>query len=312
MTKVVKKFSSLVVILGSLATLMFPKISYAYPVFAQNAYENPREATGRIVCANCHLAQKPTEIEVPQSVLPDTVFETVVGIPYDLSKKQITAGGTKGPLNVGAVLVLPEGFKLAPKDRISDDIKKKTKGVFIQPYSKEKPNILVVWPIGGNKHQEIVFPVLSPDPAQDKNVNFLNYPIYVGGNRGRGQVYPTGEKSNNTTFTSKVAGKVTQINPAEKDQTDVVITTGDNTVTQTIPKGLELAVRVNDVVKVDQALTLDPNVGGFGQTETEIVLQSPNRVKGMIIFFFTVTVTQILLVLKKKQFEKVQAAEMNF
>ena len=97
MTKVVKKFSSLVVILGSLATLMFPKISYAYPVFAQNAYENPREATGRIVCANCHLAQKPTEIEVPQSVLPDTVFETVVGIPYDLSKKQITAGGTKGP-----------------------------------------------------------------------------------------------------------------------------------------------------------------------------------------------------------------------
>ncbi len=312
MTKVVKKFSSLVVILGSLATLMFPKISYAYPVFAQNAYENPREATGRIVCANCHLAQKPTEIEVPQSVLPDTVFETVVGIPYDLSKKQITAGGTKGPLNVGAVLVLPEGFKLAPKDRISDDIKKKTKGVFIQPYSKEKPNILVVGPIGGNKHQEIVFPVLSPDPAQDKNVNFLNYPIYVGGNRGRGQVYPTGEKSNNTTFTSKVAGKVTQINPAEKDQTDVVITTGDNTVTQTIPKGLDLAVRVNDVVKVDQALTLDPNVGGFGQTETEIVLQSPNRVKGMIIFFFTVTVTQILLVLKKKQFEKVQAAEMNF
>jgi hypothetical protein len=32
----------------------------------------------------------------------------------------------------------------------------------------------------------------------------------------------------------------------------------------------------------------------------------------MIVFFFTVTVTQILLVLKKKQFEKVQAAEMNF
>jgi len=63
---------------------------------------------------------------------------------------------------------------------------------------------------------------------------------------------------------------------------------------------------------VDQPLTLDPNVGGFGQTETEIILQNPNRVKGMIVFFFTVTVAQILLVLKKKQFEKVQAAEMNF
>ena len=60
------------------------------------------------------------------------------------------------------------------------------------------------------------------------------------------------------------------------------------------------------------ATTLNPNVGGFGQGETEIVLQNPNRVKGMIVFFFTVTVAQILLVIKKKQFEKVQAAEMNF
>ena len=30
---------------------------------------------------SCHLAQKPVEIEVPQAVLPDTVFETVVSIP---------------------------------------------------------------------------------------------------------------------------------------------------------------------------------------------------------------------------------------
>ena len=29
------------------------------------------------------LAQKPVEIEVPQAVLPDTVFEAVVSIPYD-------------------------------------------------------------------------------------------------------------------------------------------------------------------------------------------------------------------------------------
>jgi apocytochrome f len=309
----IKKFKSVFLILGLAGTLLSPKVSYAYPVFAQNAYQNPREATGRIVCANCHLAQKPTEVEVPQAVLPDTVFETVVSVPYDLSNKQITAGGTRGSLNVGAVVILPEGFKLAPKDRLSDELKAKTKGVFIQPYSKEKSNILVVGPISGNKYQDIVFPILSPDPATNKNVNFLNYPVYVGGNRGRGQVYPTGEKSNNTVFTSTVAGKVTAIEPKEKNKTDVVITSAEgNSVTQTIPKSIDLIVKVNDVVKVDQALTLDPNVGGFGQTETEIVLQNPNRVKGMIIFFFTVTVAQVLLVLKKKQFEKVQAAEMNF
>ena len=307
-----KNFRSVFLILGILGSVFFPKVAYAYPVFAQQAYQNPREATGRIVCANCHLAQKPVEIEVPQAVLPDTVFETVVSIPYDTSVKQIGANGKRSGLNVGAVLILPEGFQLAPKDRISDEIKAKTKGVFVQPYSKEKTNILVVGPINGNKNREIVFPVLSPDPAQNKEVNFLNYPIYVGGNRGRGQVYPTGEKSNNNAYTSTVAGQVTSITPQESGKTDVVIASATGDVTQTVPMGLELSVKVKDTVKVDQPLTLNPNVGGFGQNETEIILQNPDRVKGMIVFFFTVTLAQILLVIKKKQFEKVQAAEMNF
>ena len=308
----IKQFKSVFLVLGILGTVFFPKVSYAYPVFAQQAYQSPREATGRIVCANCHLAQKPVEIEVPQAVLPDTVFEAVVSIPYDTSVKQITAGGTRGPLNVGAVLILPEGFKLAPKDRISADIKAKTKGVFVQPYSKEKTNILVVGPIDGKKNREITFPILAPDPAQDKNVNFLTYPVYVGGNRGRGQVYPTGEKSNNNAYTSTVAGQITSIEAAEKGKTNIVVATATGDVTQTIPSGLDIAVKVKDIIKADQPLTLDPNVGGFGQEETQIVLQNPNRIKGMIVFFFTVTLAQILLVLKKKQFEKVQAAEMNF
>jgi len=305
------KFISLT--LGILTTLVLPKVSYAYPVFAQNAYESPREATGRIVCANCHLAQKPTEIEVPQAVLPDSVFEAVVSVPYDLSVKQVSASGAPGSLNVGAVLIMPEGFQLAPKDRISDEIKKKTKGVFVQPYSKTKTNILVVGPIPGDKNQEIVFPILSPDPEQNKDVHYLNYPIFVGGNRGRGQVYPTGEKSNNNIFTTTVGGQITSIEPLEKGKTEVIIESTDGkTVTQTVPRGLKLSVKKGDIVKQDAPLTYDPNVGGFGQTETEIILQNPNRVKGMIVFFFAVTVTQILLVLKKKQFEKVQAAEMNF
>ena len=143
MIQVIKKFKSVFVILGIVGTFFFPKVSYAYPVFAQNAYHNPREATGRIVCANCHLAQKPVEIEVPQAVLPDTVFEAVVSVPYDTSVRQVLGDGKKGTLNIGSVLILPEGFQLAPKDRISDEIKAKTKGVFVQPYSKEKPNILV-------------------------------------------------------------------------------------------------------------------------------------------------------------------------
>jgi apocytochrome f len=304
---------TVLITIGIFTSLIFPKPSHAYPVFAQQAYESPREATGRIVCANCHLAQKPVEVEVPQAVLPDTVFEATVSIPYDLSVKQVTASGAPGGLNVGAVVIMPEGFSLAPKDRLSKEIIDKTKGVFISPYSKSKPNVLVVGPIKGDKNQEVVFPVLAPNPNQNKDVHYLNYPIYVGANRGRGQVYPSGEKSNNTVVTSTFSGKITSIEPGEKGKVNITAQKSDGeTVTQTIPRGLKLCVKVSDVIKSDQPLTYDPNVGGFGQTETEIILQNPNRVKGMIAFFFTVTVAQILLVIKKKQFEKVQAAELNF
>jgi len=49
MLQKIKNYKSVFLILGIIGTLLFPKVSYAYPVFAQNAYQNPREATGRIV-----------------------------------------------------------------------------------------------------------------------------------------------------------------------------------------------------------------------------------------------------------------------
>lgn len=301
----------LLVVCSILFLMLYPINVNAFPIYAQQAYENPREATGRIVCANCHLAQKIVEIEAPQSVLPNTVFETIVKIPYDLKSKQILGNGSKGSLNVGAVVILPEGFKLAPSNMLSSEMKEKTKGVYIQPYSTAKNNILVVGPISGDKNQEIVFPVLSPDPSKDKNIHFLKYPIFVGGNRGRGQLYPTGDKSNNNPVAAITKGKIINIED-NKGYEISIENTNQEIVTQKIPLGLELKVRIGDTVNLDDLLTFDPNVGGFGQTETEIVLQSPARVRGMIMFFILLTISQIFFVLKKKQWEKVQAAEINF
>jgi len=287
--------------------------STAYPIFAQQAYVNPREANGRIACANCHLAQKPVEIESPTAVLPNTVFETIVKIPYDIKSEQILATGKSGPLNVGAVVILPEGFKIAPKERISEEIKEKSKGVYITPYSTKQENILVVGPISGNNHREIIFPILSPDPAKNKEVHFIKYPIYVGANRGRGQVYPTGEKSNNNVYLATSNGKITEINISEKGENKLTIINPEgNEITQVIPAGLKLIVEKNSLIQIDQPLTKDPNVGGFGQTETEIVLQSTIRIYSYIALCFIITLCQIFLVIKKKQFEKVQAAELTF
>ena len=308
-------FTSLALILG-----FNSQPAQAYPYYAQEAYKNPREATGRIVCANCHLAQKGIELELPQAVKPDSVFEAVIKLPYDHTQQQVTADGSKAGLNVGAVLVLPEGFKIAPEDRLSEELKEKTKDIYYQPYSDTQENIVLVGPVSGDDYSEIVFPVLSPDPAKDKNVHFLKYAVHAGGNRGRGQIYPTGQKSNNNEYFSSVSGLVTQISPVTPNEDEGIYggyeisiqTTDGSVAVEKVPAGAALVVEPGSDVKVGSALTTNPNVGGFGQHDGEIVLQDPRRIQWLLAFFASVIVTQILLVLKKKQVEKVQAAEMNF
>jgi apocytochrome f len=293
--------------------LVHPQPAAAYPFWAQENYEVPREATGRIVCANCHLAAKPTKVEVPQAVLPDTVFPLKVEIPYDLNTQQVLGDGSKGGLNVGAVVVLPEGFKLAPADRIPEDLVEEVGNTYFMPYSDTQENILLVGPLPGEQYQEIVFPILSPDPATNKAVSFGKYQIHVGGNRGRGQVYPTGQNSNNNAVNASASGTVTDIEAQTGGGYAVsILTEAGDTVVDNIPAGPELLVSEGDAVEAGKPLTTNPNVGGFGQMDTEIVLQSPNRVKGLMAFVAAVMLTQIMLVLKKKQVERVQAAEMSF
>lgn len=293
--------------------LAFPQSAAAYPFWAQENYESPREATGKIVCANCHLGAKPTEVEVPQAVLPDSVFKAVVKIPYDLDTQQVLGDGSKGGLNVGAVLMLPEGFKIAPQDRIPEDLQEEVGSTYFLPYSADQENIVLVGPLPGEQYQEIVFPVLSPDPATNKSISFGKYPVHVGGNRGRGQVYPTGQASNNGVYSSEASGTITNIAQADEGGYTVTVQSesGEAVVTN-VPVGPELIVTEGDTITKGAPITTNPNVGGFGQVETEIVLQSPNRIKGLMAFLAAVVISQIMLVLKKKQVEKVQAAEMTF
>jgi apocytochrome f len=253
-------------------------------------------------------------LEVPQAVLPDTIFEAIVNIPYDQQLKQVLRNGKLGELNVGAVLILPDGFQLASPERIDRQIKERVGKLFFQPYSDEKKNILVVGPVPGKNYQKITFPIRVPNPTTEKKVNYLKYPVYLGGNRGRGQVYPDGSKSNNTMYTTSTRGIIKEIIPIEKKGGfQIVIEAKDGRIrTENVPPGPNLEVKVGQIVSADQPLTNNPNVGGFGQRETEIVLQNPLRIYGLLRFFTGVFLTQIFLVFKKKQFEKVQLAEINF
>ena len=49
--------------------------------------EKKNQALFGNLCVNCHLANKPVDVEVPQVVLFDTIFEVVVQIPYNMQLK---------------------------------------------------------------------------------------------------------------------------------------------------------------------------------------------------------------------------------
>jgi apocytochrome f len=193
-------------------------------------------------------------------------------------------------------------------------MKEKMGNLSFQSYRPTKKNILVIGPVPGQKYSEITFPILSPDPVTKKDVYFLKYPIYVGGNRGRGQIYPDGSKSNNTVYNATASGIVSKIVRKEKGGYEITIADASDghLVVDIIPPGPEILVSEGESIKLDQPLTSNPNVGGFGQGDAEIVLQDPSRVQGLFFFLASVILAQIFLVLKKKQFEKVQLSEMNF
>ncbi|MBO0186013.1 hypothetical protein J0683_24360, partial [Vibrio parahaemolyticus] len=137
---------------------------------------------------------------------------------------------------------------------------------------------------------------------------------YVGGNRGRGQIYPDGSKSNNTVYNATAGGIISKILRKEKGGYEITIVDASNgrEVIDIIPRGLELLVSEGESIKLDQPLTSNPNVGGFGQGDAEIVLQDPLRVQDVVFFLAWVVLAQIVLLLKKQQLEQVELYEMNF
>lgn len=56
-------------------------LKFHYPIFAQQGYENTCKATSHIVYINCNFANMSMGIEVPQAILPNTIFEVVIQIP---------------------------------------------------------------------------------------------------------------------------------------------------------------------------------------------------------------------------------------
>ncbi|KAI3845748.1 hypothetical protein MKW92_027829 [Papaver armeniacum] len=170
------------------------------------------------------------DIEVPTSDTSRSYLRAVVRIPYDMQAKRVLA-------NV---------IELSPLDRISPEMKEKMGNLSFR-----------------SKYSEITFPILSQTQLLKKDVHFLKYHIYVGGNIGKGQIYLDGSKSNNTIYNATSAGIISKI------------------WSILYPRGPELLVSEGESIKLDRPLTSNPSVGGFGG-DPEIVLQDPSRVQGLL------------------------------
>ncbi len=83
-------------------------------------------------------------------------------------------------------------FHNRPPDLIPPQIKERIGNLYFQSYSPDKEKILVVGLVPDKKYSEIVFPLFLSDPLANKEAHFLKYPIYVGGDKGRGQIYLDG------------------------------------------------------------------------------------------------------------------------
>jgi len=111
--------------------------------------------------------------------------------------RQLSSGGELAPLNVGGVIALPEGFTTVSA---SDS-------TLTQVFNADHKNAVVFGPERSQQYSSVVISCQAEEP----DLPYLKYPLVVGGNRGRGQIYPDGELSNNNSFRSQSSGVITRL-----------------------------------------------------------------------------------------------------
>ena len=132
--------------------------------------------------------------------------------------------------------------------------------------------------------------------------------MYLGANRGRGQAYPNGAVSNlvssRWSATGVVPGRCFIANRLgiSCDQSP----TAWRLLLQLVGPGhaFQPTAGLRCTVVEGGVLDVVMNVGGFGQTEEQMVVQSETRVYAGLAFMLLGTNTQLALCLKKKQYER--------
>ena len=195
-------------------------------------------------------------------------------------------------MNVGLVLCFPNAVSVLSRTQVLWEAwRQQTAAVTAGPISASKFSTVPV--------------AFQVDPlAQPGTVT-----LYLGANRGRGQAYPNGDISNVVVSRSEAVGLC-------PGRCRFAKRLGISCWTRSMMwrmhmqlVGVGHAISPTSGLRAfgDESVALDAvlNVGGFGQTDEQFVIQSESRIFAGLAFLLAGTSSQLALVVKKKQYERV-------
>lgn len=195
-------------------------------------------------------------------------------------------------MNVGVVLGLPEELTVL------------NSGAFDSPQvqweqwrsnaGSMKTNAVVAGPISATAYTTIPVAIQASNEALPGSVT-----VYLGANRGRGQAYPSGAASNLVSSRWDASGVVPGRCFLAKRLGVECWTRGTSWQMHLQLVGAGHAIRPTSGLRAlsEEGGVLDGvvNVGGFGQTEEQLVVQSEPRMYAGLAFMFLGTNTQLAL-----------------
>ncbi len=217
----------------------------------------------------------------------ESSFDIWSRVPSRRTNAQVRSDGTVGPLQVGKVVVFPSGFVIP-----------------LEEWSQWQPKPSAWWegPLPAKAHSV---------EASSFRVNDIvpgTYTVYLGANRGRGQLYPSGLASNIAPVRSTLDGLVSGLTfQAKRYGTNIWLYPTDGSQHLLHAPGGTVVVRSvfpRSIQRNEASLAHFRNLGGFGVAEGSLTFQTTPRLFGELRVLALLTGTQVALVLKKKQFER--------
>ena len=203
------------------------------------------------------------------------------------SNAQLRSDGSIGPLQVGMALVLGEGIQ------VQEDL--------WSSWSNEVSSSVALGPVDARTNAaQTVSLALDAIPVGTRS-------LYLGANRGRGQLYPDGSISNLSLRKTEVLGTCAAVTYLPKRFGSVVHIVHAEGVwlAHLLPgQAVEPAIGPRMLAPAEALLARTLNLGGFGLAEVALSVQVPANLKRFIGLMLLIQATQLLLLNKKKQYER--------